>query len=141
MVQTNSIKKRKVLIVFIIAFVIVGLYVVNFFIYTKADNLATQPYTKQVGDVDVEYFTNVSNDFKIMADKNGVAVFENPRKAMLTLYLKYFPEIIKLHLNLEITQPLFKYHQTINPEFLLGSENMKFIVRFMDIYENSFSEE
>ncbi len=130
MVQSNTLKKVLIIIV------VLAVYVICFFQYTKPDITYTQSYTGQVGNVDKEYFERINENYKIMADVNGKAIFENPRKAMITLYLNNLPTIFSMHFRGDIIGPLFFYRCTIDSS--LNSESARFVEKFMDIYSNSF---
>lgn len=100
------------------------------------------------GDVDVEKFENVSEDFEIGANELGYAVFKNPDKAMSTLKEKYLPAInlIKEEFNLkELSNDTITEYKNYGDQLTKGTKEEKkqaaFVSEFLDIYENSFKDE
>ena len=100
------------------------------------------------GDVDVEKFENVSEDFEIGANELGYAVFKNPDKAMSTLKEKYLSAInlIKEEFNLkELSNDTITEYKNYGDQLTKGTKEEKkqaaFVSEFLDIYENSFKDE
>ena len=100
------------------------------------------------GDVDVEKFENVSEDFEIGANELGYAVFKNPDKAMSTLKEKYLSAInlIKEEFNLkELSNDTITEYKNYGNQLTKGTKEEKkqaaFVSEFLDIYENSFKDE
>ncbi len=100
------------------------------------------------GDVDVEKFEDVSEDFEIGANELGYAVFKNPDKAMSTFKEKYLPAInlIKEEFNLkELSNDTITEYKNYGDQLTKGTKEEKkqaaFVSEFLDIYENSFKDE
>ena len=100
------------------------------------------------GDVDVEKFENVSENFEIGANELGYAVFKNPDKAMSTLKEKYLSAInlIKEEFNLkELSNDTITEYKNYGNQLTKGTKEEKkqaaFVSEFLDIYENSFKDE
>ena len=100
------------------------------------------------GDVDVEKFEDVSEDFEIGANELGYAVFKNPDKAMSTLKEKYLSAInlIKDEFNLkELSNDTITEYKNYGDQLTKGTKEEKkqaaFVSEFLDIYENSFKDE
>ena len=100
------------------------------------------------GDVDVEKFEDVSEDFEIGANELGYAVFKNPDKAMSTLKEKYLSAInlIKEEFNLkELSNDTITEYKNYGDQLTKGTKEEKkqaaFVSEFLDIYENSFKDE
>ena len=100
------------------------------------------------GDVDVEKFEDVSEDFEIGANELGYAVFKNPDKAMSTLKEKYLSAInlIKDEFNLkELSNDTITEYKNYGDQLTKGTKEEKkqaaFVSEFLDIYENSFKNE
>lgn len=100
------------------------------------------------GDVDVEKFEDVSEDFEIGANELGYAVFKNPDKAMSTLKEKYLAAInlIKEEFNLkELSNDTITEYKNYGDQLTKGTKEEKkqaaFVSEFLDIYENSFKDE
>ncbi len=106
----------------------------------------TQKYTQNsIGNVNVDYFENISIDFEIGANKYGIAVFKNPKKALKRLkkdYNKGIKLIQKEFSLLPLSNFNYKTYGTYGWQVTLGTEEekkqAKFVSTFMDIYENSF---
>ena len=100
-----------------------------------------------VGNVNTSDFTRISPDFAVGADRHGVAVFQNPRRAWETfrkLYHDPLEELEELHglkplsaKNRSDYKKLAAQTETEDPE---KREQYSFISRFLDIYENSFTD-
>ena len=99
-----------------------------------------------VGDVDTDWFLEKSLDFEIGANKYGVAVFKDPKKAMRRLKKDYKKGLWQIRLECGMI-PLtdFTYWFYKNNGWQVGgseeaSRQAAFVTDFMDIYENSFRE-
>jgi len=95
------------------------------------------------GNVDTEFWTSLGEEFEIGANKEGYAVFKNPRKAIWKLYRDYGEGIKRI-----------KQGENLGPYFLNYSvyaaygvdiplddphrNQVGIVCRFADIYENSF---
>ena len=100
-----------------------------------------------VGSVDTAAFTEISPDFAIGADRYGVAVFQNPRRAwetFLELYAAELDELAEIH----GLKPLAAKNREMY--LILGAQTegstaektarYTFVSKFLDIYENSFDD-
>ncbi len=99
-----------------------------------------------VGDVDTDWFLEKSLDFEIGANKYGVAVFKDPKKAMRRLKKDYKKGLWQIRLECGMI-PLtdFTYWFYKNNGWQVGgseeaSRQASFVTDFMNIYENSFRE-
>lgn len=99
-----------------------------------------------IGDVDVNYFGKINIDFEVGANKYGKAVFKNPQKAFKTLKKDYKKglKLIQKEFNLlPLSNFNYKSYATYGWQITTGSkeeqEQARFILAFMDIYENSFN--
>ena len=101
------------------------------------------------GNVPVEEYTSISEDFAIGADKDGYAVFKDPEKALSTLIELYSDGInlIQTEFDLEAlshdTYDAYKeYGWQITAFGTQGTaeqrEQVVFVEKFIDIYENSY---
>lgn len=100
-----------------------------------------------VGAVDKAAFEEISPDFAIGADRYGVAVFQNPRRAwetFLELYAAELDELAEIH----GLKPLAAKNREMY--LILGAQTegstaektarYTFVSKFLDIYENSFDD-
>jgi len=100
-----------------------------------------------VGSVDTAAFTEISPNFAIGADRYGVAVFQNPRRAWETfreLYADELDELAEIH----GLKPLAAKNREMY--LILGAQTegstaektarYTFVSKFLDIYENSFED-
>jgi len=101
------------------------------------------------GNVPVEEYISISEDFAIGADKDGYAVFKDPEKALSTLLELYSDGInlIQTEFDLEPlshdTYDAYKeYGWQITAFGTQGTaeerEQVVFVEKFIDIYENSY---
>lgn len=147
--------KRKISLLFIIVLLIgLGIYFYN----TKGnknDDLIINPYTQEYvsgqgnikGDVDIEKYKSISEKFDIGADENGYAVFKDPYRAFYefeVLYSKGIEAIEKeFHLK-PMTKDRFQVYKTYGWQITKSTyeeqKQARFVTRFLDIYENSFTE-
>ena len=153
----NIIKNKKktfilvTLILFILLVFIIGkmLLVKYGFIYDD-DLKYTQIYIQNEGNikgnVDINKFGKIDKDFDIGANKYGMAVFKNPKKAFKTLKKKYKNDIklIQKEFNLPpLSNFTYKGYKTYGWQVTKGSKKDKkqarFVSSFLDIYENSFN--
>ena len=105
-------------------------------------NPAVRDYVPGTGNirlnVDAASFEEISADFAIGADKNGVAVFKNPRKAFnmfRELYADAIREIQEAHDLPPITEDYSGY---LKYGWQMDAGETAFVSKFLDIYENSF---
>lgn len=109
----------------------------------------TQKYVPNTGnikgEVDVEYFENISIDFEIGANKYGMAVFKNPKKAFKRLkkdYSKGIQAIKKEFSLMPLSSFNYKHYKIygwqVTSEDSEIQKQARFISSFFDIYENSF---
>lgn len=97
------------------------------------------------GNVDKAVFESVSKDFEIGANKNGEAVFKDPKKALSTFKKLYANEIsyLKSEYHLPaLSQSSYEVYKTygwqVNEKTEEEHQRFAFISKFFDIYENSF---
>ena len=98
------------------------------------------------GGVDTDWFLEKSLDFEIGANKYGVAVFKDPKKAMRRLKKDYKKGLWRIRLEhgmLPLTNFTYWFYKN-NGCQVGGSEEARrqaaFVSEFMDIYDNSFRE-
>lgn len=153
--ENKKNKKRSLIVCSIICFILVIL--VGLFLYLTTpkydENLmAIKEYIPGVGNikgsVNTDYFLQKSEDFKIGATEDGMAVFVNPDQAFKTLKRNYkdgIRLIRKEFCKSNLSKRNFDCYGNLGWQVTTGSKEVKeearFISGFMDIYENSFSEE
>ena len=153
----NIIKSKKktfilvtLILLILLIFVIGKMLLVEYgFIYDD-DLKYTQIYIQNEGNikgnVDINKFGKIDKDFDIGANKYGMAVFKNPKKAFKTLKKKYKNgiKLIQKEFNLPpLSNFTYKGYKTYGWQVTKGSkkdkEQARFISSFLDIYENSFN--
>ncbi len=149
----KKIKYIKILasVIIILLFITLGGLVFKLFssfpLYNRDLNYQTEYVADFAnGDVDVNKFISLSEDFAIGANKYGYAVFKNPDKAFKTLKKEYKAGIklikkeYRLPPLLRSTYQLYKSYgwQVQNGTFKEIME-ARFVSEFLDIYENSFT--
>lgn len=153
--ENKKNKKRNIVISSVIITILTLLGIIFFYLTTpKYDkNLASvQDYilgkSNIIGEVNTDYFLNKSEDFMIGATKSGMAVFVNPDKAFKTLKKNYkdgIRLIRKEFCKSNLSKRNFDCYKNLGWQVTSGTSNEKeearFVSSFMDIYENSFSEE
>lgn len=100
------------------------------------------------GNVDVQEYTDIHEDFAIGANKHGYAVFKAPETALNTLK-ELYPDAIALiqsnfglaDLTTDTCQQYKLYGAQVVTETPVEQEVVHFISTFLDIYENSFFEQ
>ena len=153
--NNDKTKKYKILtfitlILLVISFTMIGKNLLIKSGYMIDNNLRySKLYIKDnniVGDVDVNYLGKINIDFEVGANKYGVAVFKNPRKAFKTLKKDYKKglKLIQKEFNLlPLSNFNYKSYATYGWQVTTGSkeekEQARFISAFIDIYENSFN--
>ena len=97
------------------------------------------------GNVPVEEYISISEDFAIGADKDGYAVFKNPEKALATLLELYSDGInlIQTEFDLEpLSEENYDWYKVYGLQITVGTteeqEQAIFVGKFFDIYENSY---
>ena len=136
--------KKIVIVVIIVAACLAAFFARK--VYTR--NYYTQEYTagtKEIkGNVNVNKFTDISEDFAIGANSNGYAVFKNPSKAFKTFEKMYADDIqsLKDEFGLkDFNKKTYHDYMTYGWQSNVGTDeekqNKKFISSFLDIYENS----
>ncbi len=98
-----------------------------------------------VGAVDKAAFEEISPDFAIGADRYGVAVFQNPRRAWETFQKLYADDLEALE-ELHGLKPLSAKNRDMYLVLAAQTEGQdeetteryRFVSKFLDIYENSF---
>lgn len=98
------------------------------------------------GDVDTIKFSKININFDIGANKYGIAVFKDPKKAFKTLKKDYKKGIKLIQKEFKLP-PLnnftYKYYSTYGWQVTTGTKEERdqanFISSFLDIYENSFN--
>lgn len=102
------------------------------------------------GKVPIEEYTAISEDFAIGADKDGYAVFKDPEKALAMLLELYSDgiDLIQTEFNLEpLSYDTYDLYKEFAFRITAGKsrgtaeeqEQIKFIGKFIDIYENSYT--
>ena len=97
------------------------------------------------GNVDPDFYTSVSPDFELGADRNGYAVFRDPEKALETFRSLYAEELELVASDhglaplSERTAELYKVYaaQTERSDSRVR-ERLSFVAKFLDIWENSY---
>ena len=97
------------------------------------------------GNVPVEEYISISEDFAIGADKDGYAVFKDPEKALATLLELYSDGInlIQTEFDLEpLSEENYDWYKVYGLQITVGTteeqEQAIFVGKFFDIYENSY---
>lgn len=97
------------------------------------------------GNVDTKYFTDISLDFEIGANRDGYAVFKNPDAAFARLISDYKAgiDLIQREYGLSpLSETDYELYKAYGWQVTTGTEQEKkqasFISGFMDIYENSY---
>lgn len=101
-----------------------------------------------VGNVDVQEYVTIHEDFSIGANRYGFAVFKEPEKALNTLK-ELYPNVIALiqsefdlaDLTTDTCQQYKLYGAQIVTETPEEQEQAYFVCQFLDIYENSYFEQ
>lgn len=92
------------------------------------------------GNVDVNYYLNISNDLEIGANFYGYPVFKNPDLAHDFLLNNYSDIINELKNKCELGD--FSSNNVKQYEICLNegavTERLRFVSEFFDIYENSY---
>ena len=101
-----------------------------------------------IGSVDKEEYESVSEDFAIGADRYGRAVFKDPHKAFDTLTILYAEGIALIQEQNDlapITHKNYSAYKKLGWQTTSGPEEAqqqaKFVSKFLDIYENSFTKD
>lgn len=97
------------------------------------------------GNVPVEEYISISEDFAIGANKDGYAVFKDPEKALAKL-LELYSEGITLIQTTYDFEPLsadnYGDYKIYGSQITTGTEGEQqqaiFVGKFLDIYENSY---
>lgn len=101
-----------------------------------------------VGNVDVQEYVDIHEDFAIGANKYGFAVFKEPEKALNTLK-ELYPNAIALIQSefglADLTTDTCQQYKLYGAQIVSGTpeeqEQARFISKFLDIYENSYFEQ
>lgn len=134
----------------ILCVVVVGVGAVFFGFSNRVKNPYTQEYVPGQGNikgnVDTEYFENIDSRFEIGADKDGYAVFKNPKEAYKALTEKYADGIKLIQEEFELDslrENAYEEYGTYGCQVNTGTteekEQADFVSSFFDIYENSFT--
>ena len=97
------------------------------------------------GNVPVEEYTSISEDFAIGANKDGYAVFKDPEKALAKLLELYSDGITLIQTTYDF-EPLSvdncADYKIYGSQITTGTEEEQqqaiFVGKFLDIYENSY---
>ncbi len=149
----KKIKYTKLLLIIIIILLFIALFGLIFKLFTSFPlyNSDLKYQTEYIpseanGNVDVSSFLSINEDFAIGANKYGYAVFKDPDKAFKTLKKEYKDGInlikkeYKLPPLLRSTYQLYKsYGFQAQSDSLKETLEARFVSRFLDIYENSFT--
>ena len=98
------------------------------------------------GSVNVEYFESLGPEFAIGANRDGYAVFKNPRAVMIAILRDYKPGLSVLMenglyfpvLGIQVSGCTSGLAMNLDSSSTEGLKQAKAICGFMDIYENSF---
>ena len=105
-------------------------------------NPAVRDYVPGTGNIrwnaDAASFETISADFAIGADKNGVAVFRNPRKAFDTFRELYADAIREIQEAYDLPPITEDYSGYLKYGWQMDAGETAFVSKFLDIYENSF---
>ena len=101
-----------------------------------------------MGNVDVQEYVDIHEDFAIGANKYGYAVFKEPEKALNTLK-ELYPNAIALIQSefslADLTTVTCQQYKLYGAQIVTGTpeeqEQAHFISKFLDIYENSYFEQ
>ena len=101
-----------------------------------------------MGNVDVQEYVDIHEDFAIGANKYGYAVFKEPEKALNTLK-ELYPNAIALIQSefslADLTTDTCQQYKLYGAQIVTGTpeeqEQAHFISKFLDIYENSYFEQ
>ena len=144
------LKKHKVfLIVLLILLLAFGVYRVYSWIQgePREDLLYTQEYISGTGnikgDVDIEKWEALGEEFAIGANKDGYAVFKNPRKAMNAICSDFKAGIRAMQQEGAPMGFRSNYSSYIDYELAVSGDaetnrQANIVAGFVDIYENSF---
>lgn len=154
----NRIKNNKyklTAIVFAVLLIILLIFagrafLVNRGVITDSRLAYTQAYiageSNVQGEIDVDYYSRISIDFDIGANRYGFAVFKDPKQAMKRLKKDYSKgiKLIQEEFNLlPLSNFTYDRYKTYGWQVTTGSEEekeqAKFVTKFLDIYENSFN--
>ncbi len=142
-------KNRRSVKKIIFTVIVVILCVAAFFTYKFfTRNYYCQEYVAGAkgikGNVDIEKFTQISEDFAIGANVDGFAVFKNPSKAFRTFKEMYADEInsVREEFGLgELTKSDYLEYLAYSRQSRIGTDEERsrksFISSFLDIYNNS----
>lgn len=97
------------------------------------------------GNVPVEEYIAISEDFAIGANKDGYAVFKNPEKALAKLLELYSDGITLIQAEYDL-EPLsadnYAAYKVYGSQITTGTKEEQqqaiFVGKFLDIYENSY---
>ncbi len=101
-----------------------------------------------LGSIDPEFYESISEDFAIGADRYGRAVFKDPRKAFdtfTTLYAEGIALIQEQNGLAPISGKNYSAYKKLGWQTTSGPdearEQARFVTKFLDIYENSFTKD
>lgn len=144
------LKKHKVfLIVLLILLLAFGVYRVYSWIQgePREDLLYTQEYISGTGNIkgdgDIEKWEALGEEFAIGANKDGYAVFKNPRKAMNAICSDFKAGIRAMQKEGAPMGFRSNYSSYIDYELAVSGDaetkrQANIVAGFVDIYENSF---
>lgn len=116
----------------------------------KIKNQSVQEYVAGQGNIkgniQIEEYTSISEDFSIGASKDGYAVFKDPDKAFDKLLELYSDGInlIQTEFDLEsLSEDNYSDYKVYGLQITSGTTEERqqaiFVAKFLDIYENSFN--
>lgn len=101
-----------------------------------------------LGSIDPEFYESISEDFAIGADRYGRAVFKDPHKAFdtfTTLYAEGIALIQEQNGLTPISGKNYSAYKKLGWQTTSGpdeaQEQARFVTKFLDIYENSFTKD
>ncbi len=148
-------KKKKIVLVCSTALITIVIIFGAIFIFNQVQKQALQYSQEYIvgqsgikGNVNVQQYIDIHQDFDIGANKHGFAVFKEPEKALNTLK-ELYPDAIALiqtEFSLdELTTENCQWYKTYGAQLEAGTpeerEQVNFVAKFLDIYENSFFEQ
>lgn len=147
--------KRKSVIIGGVILLLVVSCVVAVFIGGQSQNQALQYCQEYIpgqagieGDVDVQGYTDIHEDFAIGANKHGYAVFKAPETALNTLKELYPDAIALIQSNYglaDLTTDTCQQYKLYGAQVVAGTpteqEEAHFVSKFLDVYENSYFEQ
>ena len=153
---SNVLNYKKPAFWIILAAVIACILVAVCFLTDPVNSSVVNPWVQEyvpgtgniLGNVDRDFYETASPDFAIGADQYGRAVFKDPHQAFQTFQSLYAEGIRHVQESEDLpplTQATAGLYKKFGWQVTGGTEEQqeqaRFVTKFLDIYENSFSEE